>query len=122
MFDDNGYLRLGKRNTVKTISKQQSSSSALGEVMNLEAQVKENINKIKVLRSTIDGDKLVIGLKEFSTNLGDFIFTDESIFDDTKKMTDMCNYKRKKTNSVLVGDYTNVYDGIKKLITEISNG
>ena len=35
MFDDNGYLRLGKRNTVKTISKQQSSSSALGEVMNL---------------------------------------------------------------------------------------
>lgn len=105
MFDDNGYLRLRNRNRNTAVTKKE----------------KENIARLNELRNMIDGDKLVIGLKEFSTDLGDFIFTDESIFDDTKKMTDMCNCKRKKTNSILIGDYTNVYQGIKKLITQILN-
>ena len=105
MFDDNGYLRLRNRNRNTAVTKKE----------------KENIARLNELRNMIDGDKLVTGLKEFSTDLGDFIFTDESIFDDTKKMTDMCNCKRKKTNSILIGDYTNVYKGIKKLITQISN-
>lgn len=121
MFDDNGYLRLRNRNRNTAVTKKKSSGSVLGEVMQMEAKLKENIARLNELRNMIDGDKLVTGLKEFSTDLGDFIFTDESIFDDTKKMTDMCNCKRKKTNSILIGDYTNVYQGIKKLITQILN-
>lgn len=80
-----------------------------------EPVVKVN-NEIDELYKYLNGDKLISGLKHFKSFLGDFTFIEGSVFDDSKKMTDMCNYRCNKTNSLYTGDYTNVYNDIKKLI------